>query len=89
MVEENTATLKLKIFVLMTLAGKSVRFQINSDATCNVISEADLPKNATISVSTNVLALYNKSAMTSLGSTELHLTNANVTFIFTRTKFIL
>ena len=76
MVEENTATLKLKIFALMTLAGKSVHFQIDTGTTCNVISKADLPMNATINVSTNVLALYNKSTMTSLGSTELRLTNA-------------
>ena len=75
-VEENTATLKSKIFALMTLAGKSVGFQIDTGATCNVISKADLPTNATINASTNVLALYNKSTMPSLGNTELRLTNA-------------
>ena len=75
-VEENTATLKSKIFALMKLAGKSVRFQIDTGATYNVILKADLPTNATINASTNVLALYNKSTMTYLGSTELRLTNA-------------
>ena len=67
-VEENTATLKSKIFAVMKLAG--------TGATYNVISKADLPTNATINASTNVLALYNKSTMTYLGSTELRLTNA-------------
>ena len=76
--EENTAIMKSKIFALMTLAGKSVRFQIDTGATCKLISKADLPTNATINASTNVLVLYNKSTTTSLGSTELYicLTNA-------------
>ena len=42
-----------------------------------MILKDDLPPNATINASTNVLALYNKSTMTFLGSTELRLKNAN------------
>ena len=86
MVVNNSST-KSKIFAQMTLADRSLRFQVDSGATCNVISKSDLPAATAITESVKVISLYNKSTMTSLGSSELCVTNPkngasyNMTFV--------
>ena len=66
---------KTKILARMKVEGQSIRFQVDSGATCNVISRRDLPKNCRIVKSKQILNMFNGTQMKSLGKCFINLVN--------------
>jgi hypothetical protein len=64
-----------KIFATMKLAGQSIRFQVDSGATCNVICRRDLPKNCRVEQSKKVLHMFNGTQMVSHGKCLVNMVN--------------
>jgi hypothetical protein len=64
-----------KIFATMKLAGQSIRFQVDSGATCNVICRRDLPKNCRVERSKKVLHMFNGTQMVSRGKCLVNMVN--------------
>ncbi|XP_063962569.1 uncharacterized protein K02A2.6-like [Lytechinus pictus] len=64
---------KKKIFVLMTLSGKDVKFQVDCGATCNVIPKA-LAKEV-IKSKDLVLTVFNQTTEVPLGKTKVKMMN--------------
>nr|XP_058958995.1 uncharacterized protein K02A2.6-like [Pocillopora verrucosa] len=62
--------IKSKIFATMEIKGHPVRFQVDSGATCNVISKNDLPNECPIAHSKQVLSMFNGSKMETIEKTE-------------------
>lgn len=63
------------VFATMTVEGQPVDFQLDLGATCNVIRLRDLPPGINIQATTQVLSLYDKSQMQSLGKCLVSMTN--------------
>ena len=59
----------------MKVEGQSFRFQVDSGATCNVISRRDLRKNCRIVKSKQILNMINGTQMKSLGKCFINLVN--------------
>ena len=58
--------------------GQPVRFQVDSGATCNVISKNDLPDECWIAHSKQVLSMFNGSKMETIGKCRVNLVNPKV-----------
>ena len=73
----NSQLIKSKIFSTMEIKGQPVRFQVNSGATCNVISKNDLPDKCRILLvhSKQVLSMFNGSKMETIGKCCVNLVN--------------
>ena len=54
---------------------KTVRFQVDMEATCNVLREKDLPESVQILPVVRTLSFYNGTKVKSLGECELKLEN--------------
>ena len=70
--------IKSKIFATMEIKGHPVRFQVDSGATCNVISKNDLPNECPIAHSKQVLSMFNGSKMETIGKCRVNLVNPKV-----------
>ena len=62
----------------MEIKGHPVRFQVDSGATCNVISKNDLPNECPIAHSKQVLSMFNGSKMETIGKCRVNLVNPKV-----------
>ena len=58
--------------------GQNVRFQVDSGATCNVVSKNDLPDECWIAHSKQVLSMFNGSKMETIGKCRVNLVNPKV-----------
>jgi len=59
----------------MKVGGQPVRFQVDSGATCNVISKNILPKQCQVTPCTQVLNMFNGSKMQTIGKCRVPLLN--------------
>ena len=55
----NSTTYERKLYTVMKVGRKLVKFQIDMGATCNVLKQSDLPQKATIKQTAQVLTLFN------------------------------
>ena len=70
--------IKLKIFATMEIKGHPVCFQVDSGATCNLISKNDLPDKCRIVHSKQVLSMFNGSKMETIGKCRINLVNPKI-----------
>ena len=66
---------KSKIFADMELDGALVEMQVNSGASCNVLSQKLLPKDSVIDRADVKLTTYSKASLKVLGVTKVQLRN--------------
>ena len=71
--EENL--LEKRIFATMEIAGKSVRMQIDTGASCNVLPQKFVPSGTNIIQSDRTLKMYSKSTMPVLGTCRVRMRN--------------
>lgn len=71
----DSSSFKSKIFAMMTVGGQPVRFQVDSGATCNVISKNILPKQCQVTPCLQVLNMFNGSKMQTIGKCRVPLLN--------------
>ena len=64
-----------RIFATMEIAGKSVRMQIDTGASCNVLPQKFVPSGTNIVQSDRTLKMYSKSTMSVLGTCRVHMRN--------------
>ena len=64
-----------KIFATMTVAGKPVKFQVDSGASCNVLPRSSLPRTAEIKESHATLTMYSKTSMPVVGTSKVRFVN--------------
>ena len=64
-----------KVFATLLLDGEPMRFQVDSGATCNVISKLDLPADTRIRDTNVRLKMYDNSSITALGVATIRLVN--------------
>ena len=64
-----------KIFATMEIAGKSVRMQIDTGASCNVLPQKFVPSGTNIIQSDRTLKMYSKSTMPVLGTCRVRMRN--------------
>lgn len=69
-VQEKTTDPNAALFATMLVNKKSVRFQLDCGASCNVIP-ANLTKASHLEPCSQVLVMYNKSTLTPLGKCTL------------------
>ena len=74
----DSSPFKSKIFATMTVGGQPVRFQVDSGATCNVISKNTLPKQCQVTPCTQVLSMFNGSKMQTIGKCRVPLINPKI-----------
>ena len=77
-IKVDSQPIKSKIFAMMKVEGHPVRFQVDSGATCNVISANDLPNRCQIEHSKQVLSMFNGSQMEAIGKCRVNLLNPKV-----------
>ena len=66
-----------KIFATLQLHGRPVQFQINTGATCNVITGSELPKQAVVDPCTTMIRLYDASYIKPVGTHRARLQNTS------------
>ena len=71
----DSSSFKSKIFTTMTVGGQPVRFQVDSGATCNVISKNIIPKECQVTPCTQVLNMFNGTRMQTIGKCRVPLLN--------------
>lgn len=64
-----------RVFAQMEIGGKTVSFQLDLGATCNVIRKQDVPSDATLQKTNQVLSVYNKDRIHPLGKCMVNLMN--------------
>ena len=64
---------KSKIFAHMELGGALVKMQVDSGASCNVLSRKRLPKDSVIDRADVKKTTYSKASLKVLGVTKVHL----------------
>ena len=63
-----------KLFTNVHIQQKTVRFQINTGATVNVIGKSLVPSKCTIEPTTTNLKVYNNTTLTAEGKTRIPMT---------------
>ena len=59
----------------MNIEDKSVKFQVDSGATCNVIPKKYVPVTNEIESTTQVLTMFNRTKLIAMGKTVVKMTN--------------
>ena len=75
MADRKTRREQDKIFATLNLHGKLMRFQVDTGATCNVISRSDLPNQARVTPADSRLRLYDETCLTPAGLHRTELRN--------------
>ena len=71
----NSTTCERKLYAVMKVGRKLVQFQIDTDVTCNVLKQSDLPQKATIKQTAQVPTLFNGTKVTPFGKAIVKVTN--------------
>jgi hypothetical protein len=64
-----------KIYATMNVEGRQVNFQLDTGATCNILSQSDLAPHITIEATQQSLTLFDESRIQPLGKCTVQLTN--------------
>ena len=64
-----------KIYAAMEIQGKTVKMQIDSGASCNVLPKEYLPEGADVQKTNKLLTAYNKERIPALGTTRISMCN--------------
>ena len=78
---ESSQTLKVieqipsKLYATMSVEGQEVRFQLDTGASCNVISQSDLPSHVPIQVTCQSLMFFYASKVQPVGKCTIRLLN--------------
>lgn len=84
-----------KIFVTMEIAGPSIRMQIDTGASCNVLPHKYVPPGTLITDTDRTLKMYSKSALPVLGPCRVSMRNPknskkyNVEFVVVKGNYTL